>query len=110
LQKGAVGAVVYLHKLHVQELDKSTPPSLQRLLEQFNDVFAKPKQLPPQRDVDHKIPLQPGAEIVKTRPYILSHHQNDTMEPLILQLLKNQVIRPSVKPYSSPAILVKKER
>jgi hypothetical protein len=31
------------------------------------------------------------------------------METLILQLLKNKVIRPSVIPYSSPAILVKKK-
>jgi hypothetical protein len=31
------------------------------------------------------------------------------MEALILQLLKNQVIRPSVSPYSSPTILVKKK-
>jgi hypothetical protein len=31
------------------------------------------------------------------------------MEALILQLLQNQVIRPSVSPYSSPSILVKKK-
>jgi hypothetical protein len=31
------------------------------------------------------------------------------MESLILQLLHNKVIKPSVSPYSSPAILVKKK-
>jgi hypothetical protein len=31
------------------------------------------------------------------------------MEDLVHNLLKNQVIRPSVSPYSSPAILVKKK-
>jgi hypothetical protein len=31
------------------------------------------------------------------------------MESLILQLLQNKFIRPSVSPYSSPAILVKKK-
>jgi hypothetical protein len=46
---------------------------------------------------------------VNTRPYRLSHSQKDTMEALILQLLKKQVIRPSVSPYSSPTILVKKK-
>jgi hypothetical protein len=46
---------------------------------------------------------------VNTRPYRLSHIQKDTMEALILQLLKKQVIRPSVSPYSSPTILVKKK-
>jgi hypothetical protein len=84
-------------------------PPLQQLLAQFQDVFAEPKILPPARDIDHSIPLQPGAPIVNSRPYRLSHSQKNTMEELILQLLRNQVIRPSVSPYSSPAILVKKK-
>jgi DNA-binding NtrC family response regulator len=53
--------------------------------------------------------LKPGADIVNARPYNLSHFQKDTMEALILHLLKNQVIRPSVSSYSSPTILVKKK-
>jgi DNA-directed RNA polymerase specialized sigma54-like protein len=53
--------------------------------------------------------LQPRAPIVNRRPYRVFHNQKDTMEALILQLLKNQVIRSSVSPYSSPAILVKKK-
>jgi hypothetical protein len=32
------------------------------------------------------------------------------MEELIVNLLKNQVIRPNVNPYSSPTIPVKKKR
>jgi hypothetical protein len=46
---------------------------------------------------------------VNTRPYRLSHKQKNTMEELVLNLLKNNIIRPSVNPYSSPAILVKKK-
>jgi hypothetical protein len=38
----------------------------------------------------------------------MSFKNKDTMEALILHLLQNQVIRPSVSPFSSPAILVKK--
>jgi hypothetical protein len=53
--------------------------------------------------------LKPRADIVNARPYNLSHSQKDTMEALILHLLKNQVIRPSVSSYSSPTILVKKK-
>jgi hypothetical protein len=88
IQKGAVGVVVYVHKLQVQEPDKEQPPQLKQLLEQYSDVFPEPTDLPPHRDVDHTIPLQPDAPIVNTRPYRLSHHQKDTMETLILQLLK----------------------
>jgi hypothetical protein len=77
LKKGAVGAVVYLHKMEAPEPNQITPPTLQILLNQFSDVFEEPTQLPPQ-------PLQLGAEIINTGPYRLSHHQKDTMEALIL--------------------------
>jgi hypothetical protein len=40
---------------------------------------------------------------------MLSHKQKDIMEELVHNLLKNHIIRPSVSPYSSPAILVKKK-
>jgi hypothetical protein len=109
LNKGEVGAVVYVQKLQLQQPESVQSPALQQLLDQYRDVFAKPTTLPPERDIDHTIPLQAGAEIVNSRPYMLSHTQKDTMEALILQHLKNQVIRLSVSPYSSPAILVKKK-
>jgi hypothetical protein len=110
LHKGAMGAVVYIQKLHLQHPESVQHPSLQELLDQFKDVFEEPTSIPPQRDVDHTIPLQPRADIVNTRPYRLSHSLKDTMEALILQLLKNKVIRLSISPYSPPCHLSEKER
>jgi hypothetical protein len=90
--------------------DTTSPtPELTNILSSFDDIFQETKKLPPARDIDHKIPLHNEASIVNTRPYRLSFKQKDTIEALILQLLQNQVIRPSVSPYSSPAILVKKK-
>jgi hypothetical protein len=89
LQKGVVGAAVYAHKLQIHEPDQNTPLPLHNLLQQYNVVFAEPNQLPPHREVDHTILLQPAIEIVNTRPYRLSHSQKDTMEIPILQLSKN---------------------
>ena len=109
LKQGAVGAFIYVQAMKTASTDSGIVPSLQQLLDKYSDVFQEPTQLPPERDVDHKIPLLNGAEIVNSRPYRLSHGQKDTIESLILQLLKNQVIRPSVSPYSSPAILVEKK-
>jgi hypothetical protein len=109
LHKGAVGAVVDVQKLQLHQPKSPQPPPLQILLNKFKDKFAEPTKLPPQRDIDHSIPLQPRAETVNTRPYRLSYSQKDTMEALILQLVKNQVIRRGMSPYSSPAILVKKK-
>jgi hypothetical protein len=84
LKKGATGAVVYVQKIHINEQQNTPSTPLQQLLDSFSDVFAAPSQLPPQREVDHKIPLQQGADIVNTRPYRLSHSQKDIMEALIL--------------------------
>jgi hypothetical protein len=87
----------------------TTPPALSEVLEDYSDTFLEPTELPPEREVDHHIQLQPQDAIINSRPYRLSFSQKDTMESLILQLIKNKVIRPSVSPYSSPAFLVKKK-
>jgi hypothetical protein len=109
LRKGDVGAVIYVQRLQMDDTSTSTPPALSALLVEYSDIFQEPTELPLEREVDHQIPLQPHDAIVNSRPYRLSFNQNDTMGSLILQLFKNKVIRPSVSPYSSPAILVKKK-
>jgi hypothetical protein len=43
------------------------------------------------------------------RLYRLPHYQKDAMESIIEQVLKSEFIRHSFSPFSSPAILVKKE-
>jgi hypothetical protein len=109
LHKGVVSAVVYVQKLQLDSATTCPTPELSNILSAFEDILQKPKDLPHARDIDHRIPLSNESTIVNTRSYRLSFKQKDTMEALILQLLQNQVIRPSVSPYSSPTILVKKK-
>ena len=57
--------------------DKTKTPYLeevQNILREYADVFPKdlPAGLPPQRDVDHKIELIPGAEPPHKAPYRMS--------------------------------------
>jgi hypothetical protein len=99
----------YVQALQMNPLEKTTLPAIKAVLDQHNQVFEEPTELPPKRVVDHKIALQPGAPIVNTRPYRLSHKQKNTMEELVLNILKNNIIKPSVSTYSSPAMLVKKK-
>jgi hypothetical protein len=42
---------------------------IQKLLEEYKDVFAKPTELPPSRPFDHHIPLLPNSVPVNARPY-----------------------------------------
>ena len=48
--------------------DFKTPPQIQKLLLEYADLFEEPKTLPPQRALDHKIPLVEGATPPQIRP------------------------------------------
>ncbi|GKB98805.1 reverse transcriptase [Tanacetum coccineum] len=75
----------------------------------FEDVFALPTILPPQRHHDHRIPLKEGATPVNIRPYKHPPSQKDAIESKVQELLDSKVIRPSNSPFSSPIVMVKKK-
>ena len=81
---------------------------LQKILASFGDLFAQPKQLPPTRSHDHKIPLILGKGPVCVRPYRYPHIQKTEIKRMALDMLAFGVIRPSNSPYLSPIILVRK--
>jgi hypothetical protein len=112
----ANGATGYMLWYAADEKDqdvtnKNTPVSnpVNKLLQQFQDIFEAPTGLPPQRAGDHQIPLLPGAKPPNIRPYRMSHSPKDTVEQIIQEMLRNKEIRISTSPYSSPIILVKKK-
>jgi hypothetical protein len=84
-------------------------PEIAALLAEFADIFQEPKQLPPKRSVDHAISLIDESKSFNHRPYRLPFHQKNAMEELIKNMLDSHMIRPSISPYSSPVILVKKK-
>jgi hypothetical protein len=111
LKKRAIGAVTILNNSHsLEEQAVHDPPKVVAdLLLEFADIFQEPSQLPPFRTIDHTIQLQPNTPLVNQRAYRLPYHKKNAMETLIKQLLQDNMIRPSVSPYSSPIILVKKK-
>lgn len=109
VDQGMAGTVLHLKPVQEDEGRKGeTPEEVNEVLKEYGDVFKEPKQLPPARDCDHTIPLIPGAKPVNVRPYRLPHHQKNAMEEFMKQLITSNTIQPSMSPYSSPAILVKK--
>ena len=75
---------------------------------QFQQLFQLPKELPPNRGHEHAIVLREGAEPMNVQPYRYPQFQKDEIERLIQEMLEAEIIRPSVSPYSSPILLVKK--
>ena len=85
------------------------PQQLQAILEEFAAVFAEPKELPPSRDEDHRIPIKAGVDPVNVRPYRYPYLQKNEIEKQVFDMLNAGLIRPSKIPYSIPMILIKKK-
>ncbi|XP_019179173.1 PREDICTED: uncharacterized protein LOC109174389 [Ipomoea nil] len=91
-----------LHQLSTQE----QWPELTQLIEEFTDFFEEPKTLPPQRSLDHSIPLVPGAKAINLGPYRYSYDQKNIIEKMVGEMLDSGIIVPSSSPFASPVLLV----
>ena len=99
----------------VEEEKKTAAESLDepytRLLQEYSDVFPKelPAGLPPSRNVDYTIELEPGTEPPSRPPYRLSQEEMAELKKQLDELLAKGFIRPSVSPYGAPVLFVKKK-
>jgi hypothetical protein len=77
---------------------------------EFLDVFPKdlPK-LPPDRDVEFTIELEPSTAPISQRPYLMTPKELAKMKKQLEELLKKGFICPSSSPWGGPAIFVKKK-
>jgi hypothetical protein len=102
-----------IHSLSVlqddQDQQSGMPPQIQVVVRQFSHLFQEPTSVPPSRDVDHHIPLVPGAQPVNIRPYKYSPQQKSEIEKQVEDMLKRRVIQHSVSSFASPVLLVKKK-
>ncbi|WVY96197.1 hypothetical protein V8G54_028348 [Vigna mungo] len=99
----------YVIKWDQEKEENGIPVQLLPILESHNDLFQDPVGLPPSRPYDHAIHLHEGASIPHLRPYKYSHQQKNEIERLVKEMLQAGIIKPSISPYSSPIILVKKK-
>ncbi|GJV92698.1 retrotransposable element Tf2 [Tanacetum coccineum] len=64
------------------------PKELQQVVDQYDDVFAVNKELPPQRSYDHIILLFEGTQPVNIRPYKHPPTQKDAIKAMVRELLE----------------------
>ncbi|XP_026439438.1 uncharacterized protein LOC113341994 [Papaver somniferum] len=86
-----------------------TPPIISEVLQDFQNVFANPTQLPPHRSLDHFIPLIPNSSPVNQRPYKCPFFKKYVVEQLVQEMLHSGIKQPSHSPFASPILLVKKK-
>jgi hypothetical protein len=74
------------------------------------DVF--PDELlgmPPDRDIEFAIELQPGTTPISKRPYRMPPAELAELKKQLQELLDKGFIRPSTSPWGCPALFVKKK-
>ncbi|GJZ00414.1 retrotransposon-related protein [Tanacetum coccineum] len=89
--------------------DDTINDSLEEVIKSFKDVFKVPKQLPPTRSHDHRIPLLSGTQPINIRPYRHPPVQKDAIELMVKELLESGVIKHSQSSFASPVVMVKKK-
>ena len=85
------------------------PKEVQGLLDQFQPVFNMPAGLPPTRETDQAIQLSDEGTPINVRPYRYPHLQKNEIEQMVKDMLAAGIIQPSVSPFSSPVLLLKKK-
>jgi len=85
------------------------PFQIQQLVDSFQDLFAEPTGVPPIRALTHSIPLLPGAQPFRLKPYRYTPFQKDEIEKKVQHLVDSSMIQHSTSPFASPALLVKKK-
>lgn len=76
------------------ELKEEVSQRMDKVLDEFADVFQEPRGLPTRRQQDHAI------------TYKYPHYQKTELERLVKETLQAGIIRSNISPYNSPFILV----
>jgi hypothetical protein len=77
---------------------------------EYPDVFPDDLPgMPPDRDVEFIIELQPGTAPISKRPYRMPPNELAELKTQLQDLLDKGYIRPSASPWGCPALFVKKK-
>jgi hypothetical protein len=109
MRKGGIAQLLQLSPVLKHKKEEVVLDTIQQLVHQFANIFQQPTKLPPQRTMNHHIPLLLGAIPVDVKPYRYSPAQKDEIESQLTEMLKNGIIQPSVSLFASPVLLVKKK-
>ena len=86
-------------------VEASLDPGSIPMVYEFPDVFPKDLPgLPPDRDVEFSIELEPGTAPISQLPYRMAPKELAEMKTQLEELLEKGFIRPSSSPWGCPAI------
>ena len=106
VERGCLSYLAFIRDTSVE------PPSMDSVpvVQEFLDVF--PSDLPgvpPDRDIDFAIDLEPGTKPISIPPYRMAPAELKDLKDQLQDLLSKGFIRPSVSPWGAPVLFVKKK-
>eukprot|EP00253_Pinus_taeda_P032040 PITA_32040 len=108
--KGDVEWVVELRASEARTTGQTVHLEIQSILDRYAIVFGEiPPGQPPDRGFEHTIELEQGIQAVITTPYRHPKAYRDEIKQAIQELLALRHIRPSMSPFASSVVLVKKK-
>src|ERR1044072_4792882 len=103
------GAIVFMLCSSMEMKEKAKINELP-IVNEFPEVFSEDVgELSPEREIEFAIDLILGTSPVSMAPYRMSASELAELKKQLEELLEKKFIRPSVSPWSSPMLLVKKK-
>ena len=88
--------------------DPDTHQAVQKLLTEFDDVFAELQLAHFRENTPECIPLKPGSQAPNRAPFRLSMAERAEVEKQVKSLLEKGFVVPSTSPYGAPVLFVPK--
>ncbi|XP_069154406.1 uncharacterized protein [Solanum lycopersicum] len=103
------GCLAYL--AHIRDTSIETPMlESNPVVSEFSEVFPTDLPgLPPDRDIDFCIDVEPGTRPISIPPYRMAPAELKELKEQLQDLLSKGFIRPSVSPWGAPVLFVKKK-
>ena len=106
VRKGCEAYLEYVIDMKNVELSLSDIPTVC----DYPDVFLEElPRLPPQREIDFRIDVVPGATLASITPYKMTPVELKELKLQLQELLEKGLIHPSVSPWGAQVLFVKKK-